>query len=128
MSCLEVSHLLGDAPRTVQYWVRSFEKTGLAALTEGEREGRPKKLTELQYNEINRVLRQTPEAAGLHGAIWDGKTLSAFIYRNFKIKLSVRQCQRIFRQLNFRLRKPRPEIARADPIRQLEYKKKSENS
>ena len=28
---------------------------------------------------------------------------------------SARQCQRLFRQLDFRLRKPRPVLARADP-------------
>jgi hypothetical protein len=30
-------------------------------------------------------------------------------------ELGVRQCQRLFRQLGFRLRKPRPEVACADP-------------
>ncbi len=39
MSCPQVAHLLGDAPRTVEYWVRHFEEAGLAGLTEGERAG-----------------------------------------------------------------------------------------
>ena len=30
MSALEVAQLLGDAPRTVQSWVRRFEEKGLA--------------------------------------------------------------------------------------------------
>lgn len=37
MTCPEVAGLLGDAPRTVEYWVRRFEQDGLAGLTEGER-------------------------------------------------------------------------------------------
>jgi hypothetical protein len=32
MSCPEVSRLLGDAPRTVEYWVGRFEAQGLAGL------------------------------------------------------------------------------------------------
>ena len=123
MSCLEVSRLLGDAPRTVQYWIRSFEKTGLAALVEGERAGRPTRLGAVQIEEVGCILREPPEAVGLSGNLWDGKTLSAFIKKRYKVGLGVRQCQRIFRQLEFRLRKPRPIIARADPARQAEYKK-----
>src|SRR2546425_3089925 len=40
MTCPEAAALLGDAPRTVEYWVRGFEQKGLAALREGERSGR----------------------------------------------------------------------------------------
>lgn len=123
MSCLEVSRLLGDAPRTVQYWIRSFEKIGLTALVEGERAGRPTRLGTVQIEEVGRILREPPEAVGLSGNLWDGKTLSAFIEKRYRVGLGVRQCQRIFRQLEFRLRKPRPIIARADPARQAEYKK-----
>ena len=41
MSCRQVSELLGDAPRTVAYWVHRFERDGLGGLTEEERPGRP---------------------------------------------------------------------------------------
>jgi hypothetical protein len=33
----------------------------------------------------------------------------------------------LFRQLEFRLRKPRPVLARADPVRQKKHKKNSES-
>lgn len=42
MTCLEVAALLGDAPRTVEYWIRGFEEKGLVALREGQRSGRPR--------------------------------------------------------------------------------------
>ena len=32
MSCHQVSELLGDAPRTVAYWVQRFESDGLTGL------------------------------------------------------------------------------------------------
>src|SRR5436305_9686121 len=37
MTCPEVSRLLGDAPRSVEYWVRRFEERGLGGLVEGDR-------------------------------------------------------------------------------------------
>ena len=39
MTCPEVATLLGDARRTVQYWVKRFEQDGLAGLVEKERPG-----------------------------------------------------------------------------------------
>ena len=125
MTCPEVAKLLGDAPRTVEYWVHGFEEKGLAGLREGERSGRPRRLSEKQLRGVNVALRQMPREAGLGGNLWDGKTLAAWIERQYGIDLGVRQCQRLFRQLGFRLRKPRPAIAPADPERQKAHKKNS---
>jgi len=123
MTCPEVATLLGDAPRTVQYWVKRFEQDGLAGLAEKERPGRPASLTPEQVDAIGQVLRQVPRTFDLGGNLWDGKTLSAFVKKRYRVQLGVRQCQRLFRQLGFRLRKPRPAIAHADPQLQKQHKK-----
>lgn len=125
MTCPAVAALLGDAPRSVEYWVGRFEKSGLAGLREGQRSGRPGRLDEKQLRGINAALRQAPRDMGLGGTLWDGKTLAAWIAEEYGVELGVRQCQRLFRQLGFRLRKPRPSIAQADPERQKAHKKNS---
>jgi len=123
MTCPEVGRLLGDASQTVRDWVRRFESEGLAGLVDGERAGRPRRLGDKELEEINTVLRQTPASVGMTANLWDGKTLAAFIGKRYQVHLGVRQCQRMFRQFGFRLRKPRPLIASADPERQKRYKK-----
>ena len=123
MTCPEVARRLGDAPRSVEYWVGQFEKEGLAGLLEGERPGRPRRLSEKQMEAVDRVLRRPPQEVGFSGNIWDGKTLSAWLEQKYHLRLGVRQCQRIFRQLGFRLRKPRPALAHADPQLQRVHKK-----
>ena len=123
MSCPEVSRLLGDSPRTVEYWVRRFEERGLAGLVEGERSGRPRRLNDKQFEEINSVLRQPPESVGIPRNLWDGKGLAAFIKKRYGVTLRIRQCQYMFTSFGFRRRKPRPLIARADPELQEAYKK-----
>lgn len=127
ISCPEVARLLGDAPRTVEYWVNRFEQRGVAGLVQGERSGRPGRLDEKQMQAINRALRGRPTDVGMEVNLWDGKTLSAWIGKEFGIQLGVRQCQRMFRNLNFRLRKPRPILAKADSARQKAHKKNSRN-
>ena len=125
LTCPAVAGLLGDAPRTVEYWVNRFEQRGLAGLREGERPGRPKRLSDERMRQIDAILRKTPREAGLSGNLWDGKTLATWIEQQYGLSLGVRQCQRMFGQLGFRLRKPRPAIAQANPELQRLHKKNS---
>ena len=101
MTCPEVGRLLGDAPRTVEYWVRRFEDRGLAGLVEGERSGRPRRLSDEQLEEIKRALRQPPESVGISRGLWDGKGLAAFIKKRYGVGLGVRQCQYMFKSFGF---------------------------
>jgi len=125
MTCPEVAGLLGDAARSVENWVRRFEAQGLAGLRDGERPGRPRRLDSQQMAEVDAVLRKTPRDVGMGGTLWDGKTLAAWIERQYGTRLGVRQSQRLFRRFGFRLRKPRPMVAQADPERQKAHKKNS---
>ena len=125
VSCPKAAQLLGDSRRTVEYWVHRFEAHGLAGLREGERPGRPSRLSDQQLKLASAALRLPPRHFGLEGHLWDGKLLSAHVGQEFGVTLGVRQCQRLFRQLGFRLRKPRPSIAQADPVRQKAHKKNS---
>lgn len=125
LTCPEVAGLLGDSPRTVEYWIHSFEQDGLAGLLEGERSGRPRRLSEAQMKQIDVILRKTPRQVGLSGNLWDGKTLAAWIEKRYGVTLGTRQCQRMFRRLGFRLRKPRPALAAANPELQRAHKKNS---
>lgn len=124
MTCPQAARVLGDAPRTVEYWVQRFERRGFAGLAEGARSGRPRRLTDAQMATVEEAIRKTPAEAGLaEGGVWDGKTLSAYLRQELGVQLAVRQCQRLFRRLGFRLRKPRPLIAHANLEAQAAYKK-----
>lgn len=125
MSCPEVAGLFGENARTVERWVNRFNSHGFAGLSEGERPGRPRRLTERQWAELENHLRQQPRTFGYEQNLWDGPLLSHHLRSQYGVELCVRQCQRMFRQLGFRLRKPRPLIAQGDPNAQRAYKKTS---
>lgn len=126
VSCIETAQILGHSPRTVQYWVQRFERSGFAGLLETQREGRPPVLDEQQLGNIGQDLRQSPREMGYAQNLWDGKLLSHHLREKHGIVLGVRQCQRLFSQLGFRRRKPRPLLAKADPELQRKYKKTQE--
>lgn len=123
LSCYQVAEWLGENARTIQRWVHRFESRGFAGLQEGERSGRPRRLSEKQLAAVDRDLRRRPRQFGYGQNLWDGKLLAHHLAKAYEVRLGVRQCQRIFHQLRFRLRKPRPVIAQADPVAQAAYKK-----
>lgn len=104
-------------------WIHRFEESGFAGLEETPRPGRPSRIEEAVLEEISQQLRQYPRELGYAQNLWDGKLLSHHLKERFGISLGVRQCQRLFRQLGFRRRKPRPLIAKSDPEAQRRYKK-----
>lgn len=122
-SCQQVAELFGEDPRTVQRWVKKFEAQGLDGLREGARPGRPATLDARHWPGIKRDLRRTPGEFGHQAQLWDGRVLSEHLRRHYGVILGVRQCQRLFSQLGFRLRKPRPQVAQSDPVRVAAAKK-----
>ena len=114
-SCRRVALLFDEDPRTVQRWVRTFEAEGFEGLRDGDRSGRPPSLTAEQLVSLGRDLRRPLGEFGLGGHLWDGPLLSGHLRRAYGVALGVRQCQRLFRRLGFRLRKSRPVLERADP-------------
>jgi transposase len=126
-SSYAIADMFRQNPTTVQRWIRAFEKQGLAGLQDCERSGRPASLTPKQFRKIDSALRKTPRELGYEQNLWDGKMLSYHIAHTYNVTLGARQCQRIFHKFGFRLRKPRPLIAHADPEKQTAFKKKPAN-
>jgi transposase len=61
LSCYKVAELLGQSPRTVQYWVQRFERDGFAGLQAGMRSGRPAALDESTLQTVGNDVRQAPQ-------------------------------------------------------------------
>ncbi len=125
LNCYEVAKLFGQSPRTVQYWVQRFQNSGFAGLVDSPRGGRPAVLGHAQAEAVGRDLRRSPRDLGYDQNLWDGKLLSHHLKEAYGIELGVRQCQRLFQKFQFRRRKPRPLIAKADPEAQEAFKKNS---
>lgn len=105
LSCPEVSKILGDSPRIIEYWVKDFNEKGFEGLREEKRSGRPSAIDGKILSNIDSDLRKNPTSFGYTKNVWDGKMLSYHLKEKYGIKLGVRQCQRLFNQLDFRLRK-----------------------
>ena len=95
----------GNSKRTITLWVKIADEQGFEALKPKKPTGRPPKLTKEQMAEIRTVLEEDdPKKYGYN--VWDGPSLSAYIEETYAVKLSVRQCQRLFHTLGFSLVRP----------------------
>lgn len=122
-SCYEVAELFGHSPRTIESWVKRFEKSGFAGLEEKTRPGRPPVIQEKTRQAVAKDLQRSPRDFGYTQNLWDGQLLSHHLAHKYSVSLKVRQCQRLFHQFGFRYRKPRAVIAHAIPEEQERYKK-----
>ena len=124
----EVVALFGDSMRTIQYWIKRYNETGIDGLRDPIRIGRIPRLLAGDKEILAQDLRSSPRELGYTQNLWDGKLLSHHLKQKFDIELKIRQCQNVFHQLGFRRRKPRPVIAKANPEAQEAYKKTQRSS
>ena len=82
------------------------DEQGFEALRLQQRAGRPSKLTSDQLKEIDQDLQKDPKTLGFK--VWDGPTLSSYIKSKYEVDISVRQCQRLFRNLGYSRIRPQP--------------------
>ena len=82
-------------------------------------------LNDDQCLEIKNALQNPPELSGISANIWNGKSLSLYIKKEFEITLGVRQCQRLFKKLGFSLKRARPIVSKGDVSKKEVSKKTS---
>jgi len=87
--------------------------------------GRPPRLSEEQREELKAFIQEPPEKHGVSINVWDGKSLSYYIEKQYNTVIKTRTCQRLFRQLGFTLKRARPVVARANEAKKAESKKTS---
>jgi len=126
-SSYDAARLFGHSPRTIEYWVHRLVSNGLNGLWEGDRTGRPGRLSAAELQKLRKEIQRSPRESGYDQNLWDGVLLSHHLTKEYSISLSVRQCQRLFHKLGFSLQRPRWQASEANPILQETFKKTTTN-
>jgi transposase len=118
--------LMNSSPRSVAKWIHDINEVGdIEILRDKEKPGRSARLSEKQMGLLQIQLQKHPGEFGLDANLWDGKTLSHHIKKQFGINLRVRQCQRLFSKLGFALKRGRTVVAKGDTGAKRAFKKTS---
>lgn len=120
-----VASLFEMNPTTVQRWVHRLNTLGFEGLRDKAGRGRRPRLTEADRVQLQEEMKKSPTDFDYQQARWDGKLLSHHLKVHYGVELKVRQCQNLFRQLGFSLKRPRRMPTGADPEKREEFKKNS---
>ena len=117
-----LSTYCGNSKSTITRWVKIADEQGFEALKTKKPTGRPSKLTKEQKAEMRAILEEDDQKKYGHN-VWDGPSLSAYIEKTYAVKLSVRQCQRLFHSLGFSLVRPQtfPSKGKQNEQERMEY-------
>ncbi|MCL4332383.1 MAG: helix-turn-helix domain-containing protein [Candidatus Thermoplasmatota archaeon] len=98
----------------MEYRVKQFNNRGLISLLNRPRTGRPSRISDEIMEKIDQELRQNPHDFGYNQNMRNGILLRQHLSDHYGIDMGVSQCQNIFLILGFRIRRPRPTIAKGD--------------
>ena len=102
----EIAVAVGVARQTVYTWKRILEQSGIDALREIDRGGRPGSLDEEQFEQIRRALLDSPTAHGFGTELWTIKRVRLLIERMHGVRFSEVHVWRILGRLGFSSQKP----------------------
>jgi transposase len=120
-----VAGLFEMNPTTVQRWIHRLNTFGFEGLKDKSGRGRRPRLNETDRIELQKDLKRSPKDFNYQQVRWDGKLLSHHLKLHYGVELQVRQCQKLFKQLGFSLKRPRRMPTGADPEKREEFKKNS---
>ena len=120
-----VSGLFRINSTTIQRWIHRLNEIGFQGLRDMPGRGRRSQLNDANRLMLKKDLEKSPKNLGYDQARWDGKLLSHHLKTQYGVKLEVRQCQNLFKQLDFSLQRPRKMPVGGDPKKQEAFKKNS---
>jgi len=88
-----------DDPSSVSRWVRHYKTFGEDGLRDDQRTGRLSKLDYDQMQSLKKELKREPLACGYNKSAWDGRLLETHLLKQYNTEYSLRQCQRLMRQI-----------------------------
>jgi transposase len=122
-SAKETADIFQIPLRTVQDWAQKFKAKQLDGLKEEPRPGRKSRLSPAQLEQLAEELKQPTAPFGYNQGFWDGPLLQYHLQKNYQVKMTRRNCEKIFHRLGLSLKRPRPKMAGASPEAQEAFKK-----
>ena len=90
--------------RTLHNWLKNVDESGWETLMSVKQNGRSCRLTDSQISSLQDAVKSDPEDFGYH--VWNGQTLSDYIYSEFGIDYGVRASQYLLHRMGFSLIRP----------------------
>lgn len=118
-----VAGTLGYSRRAVQNWIRAYNRKGLEGLRDVDGRGIKARLNVDQLQWLRQRIDDGPtEEDGV--CVFHASDIRRIVESQFSIDYSLRQTQRLLRQMGYRYMSGRPEHPKGDPEARETFKKK----
>ena len=122
LKCPEIMAITGVARRTVQLWMRKYNKHGIVGLKDKPRPGQPTILPREQELKFRKRIEAGPtKADGV--SVLNGPVIRRILEREFGVLYSGQGLYDLLHRLGYSCLCPRPQHEKADPELQEHFKK-----
>jgi transposase len=116
-----ISEILNVSRSKVSEWLKVYEEQGFEELKEGERSGRPGRLTDLQKIILCDIIDSGPIAFGYSSGIWTSRRIAEAIYEEFGVEYHEGHVRKLLYDFGFSVQSPKRVLALADKEKQAKW-------
>lgn len=114
------------APRSkASEWLANYESHGEEALLEGQRSGRPARLTPEQRTALGDIIESGPVAYGLDSGVWTSPMIGRVIEDEFGEVFHPGHIRKLLTAIGFSVQRPKRLLARADAEAQARWRRRT---
>ena len=109
--------------RTIYSWLMRFDTDEplVEAVTDDQRSGRNRKLSEEELDEFRQTVREPPDQAGYDEPAWTTKLVRHHLKETYGVEYSLPSCRRLLKEAGLSYQKPRRSAAETDEDEQEEF-------
>ena len=123
-SCPEIMQIIGSSRRAIQQWVQKYNNTGIEALKDKPRSGKPTTLPRHKEQKFCRRIESGPSKQDGVSAL-NGPAIKRLLEREFGVVYSLWGVYDLLHRLGYSCLCPRSQHEKADPKAPQEFKKPS---
>jgi len=124
LTCLQIIAVTGAARRTIQQWVRKYNKQGIVGLKDKPRPGTPTKLPRKKELKFRRRIEAGPtKTDGV--SVLNGPVIRRILEHEFGVLYSRQGLYDLLHRLGYSCLCPRPQHEKANQQLQADFKKTS---
>lgn len=117
----KISEILNISRSKISEWLKIYAEQGFEGLKEGERSGRPSRLSDLQKIILCDIIDSGPIAFGYTSGIWTSKRISNTIFEEFNIQYHEGHVRKLLYDFGFSVQSPKRVLALADKEKQAQW-------
>lgn len=102
----------------IHAWIGAWNEYDAEGLLEGQRSGRPARMTAAQRDHLADILESRPVAQGLKTGVWTSPLIAQIMKEKFDVRYHPGHLRRWLGQWGFSVQRPKTRLAHANPQKQ----------